>query len=177
MNVGVLDLIPGVGLLKTIAIAAAITSLVSTGVGLERYYAGKRAGIAKQQAVIDKLKLDMQTVAAAAKLKYEAFQAAMIDKLTEAYRAGNTEKQKSKRFELDLARARTERNGLRDQLRDAAAGGRGPTEDSIAACRGRADALAVLLDEGVRVQEEIATGAETCSTDLRTVLRAWPVNP
>lgn len=65
-----------------------------------------------------------------------------------------------------------------DQLRGAVAAfaAGGGAEDSLASCRGRADALGVLVSDGLRVQDQLAAGAEACGTDLRAVLAAWPVN-
>lgn len=73
-----------------------------------------------------------------------------------------------------LQRARTERNGLRDQLASFASGGTARADDTVAACHSRAETLGVLLDEALRSSEEGAGDGERCNADLRTVLDAWP---
>lgn len=70
-----------------------------------------------------------------------------------------------------------ERDGLRRQLAAYAAGpaGRGgAANDSLAACRDRADTLGRLLGEGLRIQDELAGGAEAEAGNVRALLSSWP---
>ncbi len=66
-----------------------------------------------------------------------------------------------------------------DQLRNqvaafAAPSGGDATSDTTAACVARAEALGVLVSNGLRVQTELAAGAETASDSMRTLLATWP---
>lgn len=92
----------------------------------------------------------------------------------EAEHALQTDRDAAARTAAALA---AERDGLRKQLTAYAAGpagDRGPANDSLAACVDRADRLGNLLVEGVRVQEDLANGAEAEARNVRTLLSSWP---
>jgi hypothetical protein len=84
-------------------------------------------------------------------------------------------KQDTARIAAELSRTRTERDGLRDSLEAALApGGEQAIGDSLTACRGRAVAAGRLLEDGMRVQEALASRAESCGIDVRSLREAWP---
>jgi hypothetical protein len=66
------------------------------------------------------------------------------------------------------AAMRADADRVRSQLADAL-GGRGAAEDSLAACQQRAAAAGDLLDEGLRVQIDLAEAAESLAADARAV--------
>ena len=112
--------------------------------------------------------------AAQASEAYRRLEQALSAKVKEAQDALDKERKAHARIAADLQRTRTERDGLRDQIGAYAAAD--PAADSVAACRQRAATLGEQLVAGLSVQEELAGRAETCASDLRAVLGAWPVN-
>lgn len=95
----------------------------------------------------------------------------MARNVQEAQRARETEIAASGRT---ADRLRVERDGLRLEI---AAYASGRPDDSAAAGRDRAAALGVLLDDALRVAAACTDGAEQHATDVRTLLRGWPVMP
>lgn len=109
-----------------------------------------------------------------AEAKARAAEETMRLRVQGASRDIQTEQERTARVRRELAAARTERDGLRDQIGAFARGE--PTTDTAAACRQRAEALGALLDEALRAGEESAGDGESCEADKRGLLRAWPVN-
>jgi Tfp pilus assembly protein FimV len=72
--------------------------------------------------------------------------------------------------QVAMDRLRADRNRLRNDIADYARG-RGAAEDSVAACHRRAATLGELLEESLRVQEELAGAAESHSADVRALLK------
>gem|GEM_PF-6212188 len=89
-------------------------------------------------------------------------------KVTEAQHGREADRARHARIERAL---RADRDRLRD---DVAAYAAGPADDSVAACRGRAETLGALLGDAVRTAAAAVEGAEQCSADLRAVLAGWP---
>lgn len=73
-----------------------------------------------------------------------------------------------------LAAHRASDSQLRNQLAAYASGSREPTDHSCAAERERAEALGLLLADGVRLQNELAGHAESASDSVRALKEAWP---
>ena len=97
-----------------------------------------------------------------------AVEQALQERLNEAQRNGQLEKDKAARV---IASLRVERDGLRDSI----TGFTSPrTDDSIEAYRIRCTATGGLLQEALRVSEACAADGERIGADLRTVLEAWP---
>lgn len=147
-----------------------------------------------QQSVIVKLRVEIAR--AEAKVAVAEAQVAKVEKAradekaaaekvvretTEAYRVreqqlqGERDAIEAKRLqerEANARRAAADRRaaaGLRNEI-DAYARGRDAAEDTLAACRDRAATLGNLLDDGLRVQDELAEGAESHAADLRSML-------
>lgn len=76
------------------------------------------------------------------------------------------------RGDLSAAVARADR--MRDQLAAAAAGGVTEAEDSVAACRGRADALGRVLEEALRAHRTCELDAEDLAGGVRALRAGWP---
>lgn len=79
------------------------------------------------------------------------------------------------RGDLSAAVARADR--MRDQLAAAAAGGVTEAEDSVAACRGRADALGRVLEEALRAHRTCELDAEDLAGGVRALRAGWPREP
>jgi ribosomal protein S17E len=151
-------------------------SLTAFGAGLWGIAKGTRDAKQRSDLVIADMQLDAQRRVTEAMAAYRSLEQAMNTALREAQNARIKEQDSNRRVVAELARTRTERDGLRDQIAGYAAGGRNAASDTVGACRERAKTLGRLLDDGLRVQEELAAGAEACGADLRAVLKAWPVS-
>ena len=126
----------------------------------------------RQELVIANLRADAET-----RLKQETSKVlAASSELQKLKDQNDLERQKAQsnnaRIATGLASTRTERDGLRDRLTAALAGGVAAGDDTIGSCRSRASVAGVLLDEGMQLQEELAGAAESCSADLRA-MRQW----
>lgn len=112
---------------------------------------------------------------------------ALALKTSEEYRAKEAEDQaKIKQGETDyaalqakhaatVAAYRASDKQLRNDLATYASGG-ALASDSIAACRSRAETLGVLVSDGLRLQTELAAGAESAGDSVRALLTLWPTN-
>jgi hypothetical protein len=148
-----------------------LATLMGTVLLAQRNHARIDASIARQA-----LSQDRATAAQAAlsaSQQYRAKESAWNNAYQGAMNALLAEQDKTRRFAADLRSARLERDGLRDQIASFAGGGDAST-DTLTACRSRSVAIGRLLDEGLRVQEELAADGESCESKLRAVLAAWP---
>lgn len=73
-----------------------------------------------------------------------------------------------------VAAVAADRDRLRDELAGGASGGVSAADDSVAACRERADAFGRVLGEVLRASAACAADAEDLATGVRTLQRAWP---
>jgi hypothetical protein len=73
-----------------------------------------------------------------------------------------------------VAAVAADRDRLRDELASAASGGVVEADDSLSACRDRADAFGRVLGEALRASAACAADAEDLATGVRTLQRAWP---
>jgi hypothetical protein len=178
--VNALDWIPGVGLLRTVCAVAAITSLVSTGVGIERYYAGKRAGVAQDEkrssAVLAELQLDAERRLSEMLAVYRSLEQGMNATLKEyqdAYRKAQAQNR------IDVAAARSTHAAdvgvLREWAARATACDRPAATDPAAPGSGDAAALGDVLADALRVQAQLAGAAEGHADAVRALFGAWPV--
>lgn len=134
------------------------------------YLLGTRDGSASVQAEWDQDKARLVQSAFDASERARATEAALRQQKDEAQRNGQIEKDRSARV---ASRLRTERDSLRNDL---AAYASGAADDTLGACRDRATALGVVLARALRTAEICAGHAETASSDVRTLRRAWPVD-
>jgi hypothetical protein len=100
----------------------------------------------------------------AARAKEQAWQF----QLTEAQRNGQLEKDRTARV---IASLRTERDGLRQSIAGFTSA---RPDDTAEAYRERCASTGNLLQEALRVSEACAADGERVSSDLRTLLMAWP---
>jgi hypothetical protein len=175
-----LALIPGLGALKAIAIAAAITSLVATGVGIERYYAGKKAGVSQDKkrsdAVIDKLRHDAQNAYDQIMASYRSLENSMNSAIKEKQR--EYDKAKAKHQEVlvaERATAAADSDILRKRFESGPATGCSSNTTQIPATPSSGDAPAIgdVLDDLLRRTKELAGAAEGHAESVRTLHDAW----
>ena len=175
------DLIPGVGMLKTIMIVATVTSLVSAGVGTERYFAGKRAGVKTDKARSDLVIYEMiemhRTALDEANAKADAITATWQAKFKEAQDALATQSKKYGALSQRYADVAGAHDRLRDQLSAVATGGVKGSDDSADACRDRAAALGSVLGSMVRGYARCTADLEDQASGHRALRDAWPVMP
>jgi len=90
------------------------------------------------------------------------------ERLAKAEQNGQTEKAKAER---DAAVLRADADRVRSEF---AAYIRGPAQDSISACVARGEATGLVLEQAIRVAGEMASAGESCESDKRTLIGAWP---
>lgn len=110
----------------------------------------------------------LQLVAKAADQRSEALE--KISNLNQELQSAR-ERETQLNSKLDSS-IRAANRRLLDDSKRFATGNTTESGDTIAACRGRATTLQLLLEEAVSVAEEATVGAEQCGTDLRTMLEA-----
>lgn len=135
----------------------------------------ERSGKLKVVAEYANYRAKVAEAAREAEAKARVDEESMRLRVRGASREIQAEQERTARVRRELAAARTERDGLRDQIGAFARGD--PSTDTAAACGQRAEALGALLDEALRAGEESAGDGESCEADKRGLLRAWPVNP
>jgi hypothetical protein len=159
------------------------TALIAFGAGVWGIAKGTRDANVKSAAVLAELRREhaearskLLTEALAAKTEYAAFKQHMIDALAEAYRERNDEQTRNRRTAAALSVAHDSAGGLRDTIREFARASRsgGEAGDDLKTCRERAETLGALLDDSVRVQDQIAGDAEETLADYRTLFNGWP---
>jgi hypothetical protein len=148
--------------------------IAGTGIWFKARSVYLKQGRAEVQVVLDRAISEHNAAAMAASDAYRRLEQALNTRIQEAQDALLKERAASTQVVAALNRARTERNGLRDQINAYAAGSGRAGEDSVAACRDRAQALGSLLDEALRVGEESAGDGEQCEAGVRALLKAWP---
>lgn len=126
---------------------------------LQNEYAQARARWADERAA-------SEGAARKASETYRNMEAGLRAAVKEAEDVGRKERER-------LVRAasvdRAERNRLRDELSAFAAGSGVAAEDSVDACRTRAATLASAVDDGMRVQAEMASRFASLASDYRTM--------
>lgn len=160
------------GVPRTLIIAL-VAGFVLLGVGTERYFAGKSAGIAKDKARSDAVIATMvqrhqealDAANARVELKSEELRQT-VERMQREYTALQLENRKR------LASVVSERDGLRQQLASYASGGVEASRDSIEACRDRADALGRVLERMVHGYAVCTGAAEDNAEGVRT-LQTW----
>lgn len=84
------------------------------------------------------------------------------------------ERQATARLRGDLAAAVQRHDRMRDALAAAATGGRTEADDSLPACRARADAIGRVLGEALQAHERCSLDAEDLASGVRTLRDGWP---
>ena len=169
-----LKFIPGGPQLAMGVVLVAGLGIAGTGLWFKARSVYLKQGRAEVQVVLDRAIAEHNAAATAASDAYRRLEQALNARIQEAQDALFKERAASAKVVVALNRARTERNGLRDQINSYAAGGGSAANDSVTACRDRAQALGTLLDEALRVSEESAGDGEQCEAGVRALLKAWP---
>lgn len=171
------DIIPGVGMLKTIMIVATVTSLVSAGVGTERYFAGKRAGVAKDKDRSDAVITKMVATHAEAALNAEREHRALFDRMqTKVQEAQSAQAIDRKKNQVVVAAVAADRDQLRDQLNSAVGRSIVAAATSTDAGDSGAKVIGGVLADLLRSLAQCAGEAEDIASGLRTLRNAWPVS-
>lgn len=159
--------------------AAGLVLAAITGAGAGWWSWSKRGELADSDkaAAIATIESDAERRVTAANDRLGALERADAQRTKEAQDAQLKQHLEVARTLAALQRARTERDGLREQIASYATGGAARAADTVAACHSRAEALGVLLDETLQTSEEGAADGEACNTDLGTVRNAWPGSP
>lgn len=160
--------------LVTGAIGLALAAVTSAGAGWFAWTKRGELADADKAAAIATIEADAERRVTAANDRIGELERADAQRTKEAQDEQLKQHNEVARTLAALQRARTERDGLRDQLAAYAAGGTAGAADTVAACHTRAQALGALLDETLRTSEEGAADGESCNADLGTVLNAWP---
>ena len=176
---GLTDMIPGVGTLKAVLVAALLTSAISTGVGVERFFAGKRKGVEQERqrgdAVMARVVAQHQASVDAANTRADAQGEEWQLKRKAAEHAQEQERKRFGVVGARLAAVVAERDRLHDSLAAYAAGGVEAGADTAAACRERAAALGDVLGAMVRGYAQCTAQAEDLAAGHRALRSAWPV--
>lgn len=162
-----------IGLLRGVGISLMIGGAATIAGSTIYYFKGKTAGRAEVQAVYDKAVAEHNAAAIKASEENRRKESELAAKVKGAEDALAKERTAASKIAADLRRARTERDGLRDQI-GAFAGGGGVSEDTLSAARDRAATLGRLLDESLQLQEELAGDAEALASEVRALRQSWP---
>lgn len=167
-----------------VALAGGLATAVGSALA---YWRGHAAGAeqAEQQAAAERADAERRHRAEQDRLRADAqarFDAALVaaaeryDRIDtarkEAQHALAIEQSRTARLRGDLAAAVRDRDRMRDALAGAASGGVTEAEDSLGACRSRADALGRVLGEALSAHRQCSLDAEDLAAGLRA-LRGW----
>lgn len=158
------------------AILAALITACACGVGtffygVNKYAAGVKADRQRSDGVILKLHKEHAEALLAANAQVAATEELWRMKLQGAQRAQEKERSANERM---LAAVAADRNSLREQLANAAAGGVEASNDTVAACRERAAAFGRVLDDALQAHAVCTAAAEDNAAGVRTLLSGWP---
>lgn len=167
-------MIPGFGI-QSALIAALIGGVGMCGTGVYGYFKGKTAGKAEVQAILDKAVANANAAAAIASENYRRSEAEWQDKIAKA-QTNYTERQSQHETELASVRAAAAADvgKLRRALAARVAASGPASADPAASASDCAGTAGPLLEAGLRVQAELAAGAEREADAVRTLLEAWP---
>lgn len=169
------------------AMQLALVACIVGGLGLATasglaYWRGKSAGKAQAtaernthwQGVVDKLQGDHRAAFERARTEAESRSTQLEKERDDAQNQLAREVARTRALRGDLARAVHDADRLRDQLAAVATGGVDADQDSVAACRARANALGRVLGEALRASEQCHLDAEDLAAGIRALRSAWP---
>lgn len=162
-------------------IAGALVVTAVSGYHLSAISSAKKAGIEQDKkrsdAVINAMIVEHAIKVSEANAKVDAIETAMRLAKEGAERALRAANEANRNIRAAFAVV----TGERDQLRDAAAraaivtGGVQASDDSVAACRDRAERTWLSLEAALRTSRTCAGHAEDASAGVRGLQAAWPV--
>ena len=166
----------------------AFGAIVTVGTGLylghvsalkkSAYAAGVAADKSRSDAVINKLERDALAARLVAETKVQAIEDGWRTIAIGAQRDRDKALSQNRKISAALTAAATERDQLRNEgaARTATVtGGVAASDDSVAACRDRAERTFVSLEAALRTSRECAGDAEDASEGERSLLGSWPV--
>jgi hypothetical protein len=165
----------------------ALIGLIVGGLGVAAvtglaYWRGDAAGAARTaaernahwQAVTDKMQAQARAEFEAARVAAERESAALTKDRDDAQANLNRERARTQALRGDLDRVVRDADRMREQLAAVASGGVSEDQDSIAACRARADAIGRVLGQALRTSEQCALDAEDLAAGDRALRNGWP---
>lgn len=171
------------------ALTLTLYLLLASGVGMAavgwwRYSAGFDDGHAQASAERDshwQSLVSRMQAEAGERLAAETKKATDLERhwVAEVIRVGEaleTERRTTARLRGDFAGAVQRARVLDSRLAAVATGGRTEAEDTVAACRERADALGRVLGEALRASEQCSLDAEDLAAGIRALRGAWPAS-
>lgn len=157
-------LVPGLGALLAVSLAGA-------GILSWRLDTAQDA-LATEQLARAQERTALAQAAGDAQAHYRLIEAAMQTVKDQADAAAQKERA---RLARTAAVHRAERDSLRQQIAAYAAGGGGEaTSDTLDACRARAAELGRAVDDGLRVQADMAEAFGALAVDYRALYVSWP---
>ena len=161
------------GALQLALIGCIVGGLSVPVVYLVGHWRGQSAAKAERDAhyrsVIDKLLADARAAVQARDADVKRVHDTITKERDDAQERLARESTTVRALRGDLARAGREHDRLRDQLAAAAAGGVAEADDSVTACRARADAIGGVLAEVLRDARACALEAEDLANGSRTL--------
>ena len=169
-----LQAVPRTVLYLVIAALSALTVYDRVGLAVaDQQISSLQAEYSKNKAQWESEKLAAAESARAQEAAQRLREQNLTTRLQDAETQLESQREDLRRTAAALSRTRTERDGLRDQIAGYASGG-AAAADTLTAARNRADRLGRLLGESLRVQEELAGGAESEAANVRALLGGWP---
>lgn len=126
------------------------------------------------QGVVAKLQAEATSRLAAETAKAKAQEDQWLANILTVGEALAKERASNARLRGDLSAAVARADRMREQLAAAATGGRPEAEDTVGACRARADALGRVLEEALRSHRTCELDAEDLAGGVRALQAAWP---
>lgn len=163
------------GVAQLVLIAMLIGGLGMAAIGSWSYFKGKRVAEAERNAhwlaQIDSLQAQHR-----AAVEAETARTRAVEEQWRIARQGADHERERERAAnaARVAAVAADRDRLRDELASAAAGGVAAADDSIGACRDRAEAFGRVLGDVLRGFGRCAAEAEDLAAELRRVRAAWP---
>lgn len=167
----------GLGTLRAIGIGLIFAGVTTITGSVLYYFKGKTAGRAEVQRVLDQAVANANAAAAIASENYRRSEAEWRDAINKA-QTHYTERQAQHETELASVRAAAAADvgKLRRALAARVAASGPAAADPAASASDCAGTAGRLLEEGLRVQAELAAGAEREADTARALLEAWPVD-
>lgn len=163
------------GVVQLALVGAIVSGLGMAGAGVAGYFKGKRVAAAERnthwQAQIDRMQAQHR-----AAVEAETARTRAVEEQWRIARQGADHERERERAAnaARVAAVAADRDRLRDELARAAAGGVAAADDSIGACRDRAEAFGRVLGDVLRGFGRCAAEAEDLAAELRRVRSAWP---
>ena len=168
-----------ISLLLWVAMAGGLATVLGSALSYWRgHSAGTESATTERNAhwhgVLSKLQAEHASQLQAETAKSAADTTRMARAVHQAQEHLEHERQATARLRGDLAAAVQRHDRLRDALASTATGGRAEADDTVAACRGRADALGRVLGEALQAHERCSLDAEDIASGIRALRDGWP---